>query len=44
MTSEDGSRQLTIAVAYPPEPPTLMVNPLIAELEALAEETLNSRC
>ncbi len=44
MTSEDGSRQLTIAVAYPPEPPTLSVNPLIEELEALAEQMLNSLC
>ncbi|MEJ1194982.1 serine hydrolase domain-containing protein [Pseudarthrobacter sp. CCNWLW207] len=44
MTSEDGSRQLTIAVAYPPEPPTVSVNPLIEELQALAEQVLNSLC
>ena len=44
MTSEDGSRQLTIAVAYPPEPPTVSVNPLVEELQALAEQVLNSLC
>lgn len=44
MTSEDGSRQLTIAVTYPPAPPTLDVNPLVLELEEVAEQTLNSLC
>ncbi|MCU1515577.1 MAG: Serine-type D-Ala-D-Ala carboxypeptidase [Pseudarthrobacter sp.] len=44
MTSEDGSRQITLAVAYPPAPQTLDVNPLILELEDLGRQTLNARC
>ena len=44
MTSEDGLRQFTIAVAYPPEPPTLNVNPLVLDLANLAEQTLNALC
>ncbi|HYH76933.1 MAG TPA: serine hydrolase domain-containing protein [Arthrobacter sp.] len=44
MTSEDGSRQLTMAVTYPPEPPTLDLNPLVIEVQELAEQTLNSLC
>lgn len=44
LTSEDGTRQLTMAVAYPPAPPTLDVNPLVFELQDLAEQTLNSLC
>jgi D-alanyl-D-alanine carboxypeptidase len=44
MTSGDGSRQLTIAVTYPPAPPTLEVNPLIVDLEDAAENALNSLC
>lgn len=44
MTSEDGTRQLTLAVAYPPEPPTLEANPLIFDLESVAEQALNSLC
>ncbi|WP_457963551.1 beta-lactamase family protein [Arthrobacter sp. D1-29] len=44
MTSEDGTRQLTLAVAYPPAPPTLSVNPLISDLEDVAQETLNDLC
>jgi D-alanyl-D-alanine carboxypeptidase len=44
LTSGDGSRQLTLAVAYPPAPPTLEVNPLVLELEDLAQEALNSLC
>ena len=44
MSSEDGSRQLTIAVAYPPEPPTLDTNPLVLELEDVAEQALNALC
>jgi D-alanyl-D-alanine carboxypeptidase len=44
MTSEDGSRQLTMAVTYPPEPPTLDLNPLVSEVQELAEQTLNSLC
>ena len=44
MTSEDGSRQLAIAVTYPPAPPTLDANPLSVELQEVAEEALNSTC
>jgi D-alanyl-D-alanine carboxypeptidase len=44
MISGDGSRQLTIAVTYPPAPPTLEVNPLIFDLEDAAEDALNSLC
>jgi D-alanyl-D-alanine carboxypeptidase len=44
MTSEDGTRQLTLAVAYPPEPPTLDANPLIFDMQDVAQETLNSLC
>jgi D-alanyl-D-alanine carboxypeptidase len=44
MTSEDGSRQLTMAVTYPPAPPTLDLNPLVIEVQELAEQTLNSLC
>ncbi|MCU1565314.1 MAG: penicillin-binding protein beta-lactamase class [Pseudarthrobacter sp.] len=44
MTSEDGSRQLTISVAYPPAPPTLQLNPLIYEMQDVAQEALNSLC
>jgi D-alanyl-D-alanine carboxypeptidase len=44
MTSEDGSRQLTLSVAYPPAPPTLELNPLIYEMQDVAQEALNSLC
>jgi D-alanyl-D-alanine carboxypeptidase len=44
MTSEDGTRQLTLAMTYPPDPLTLETNPLISEMEAVAEETLNGLC
>jgi D-alanyl-D-alanine carboxypeptidase len=44
MTSEDGSRQLTLSVAYPPAPPALEVNPLILELQEAAQAALNSLC
>ncbi|WP_411374353.1 serine hydrolase domain-containing protein [Arthrobacter sp. MPF02] len=44
MTSEDGSRQLAMAVAYPPAPPTLDLNPLISEMQDVAQEALNSLC
>ena len=44
MTSEDGSRQLTMSVAYPPAPPTLQLNPLIYEMQDVAQEALNSLC
>jgi D-alanyl-D-alanine carboxypeptidase len=44
MTSEDGSKQLTLSVAYPPAPPALGVNPLILELQEAAQAALNSLC
>ncbi|TPV48175.1 beta-lactamase family protein [Pseudarthrobacter phenanthrenivorans] len=44
MTSEDGSRQLAMSVAYPPAPPTLELNPLILEMQDVAQEALNSLC
>ncbi|VXC07140.1 D-alanyl-D-alanine carboxypeptidase [Arthrobacter sp. 9AX] len=44
MTSEDGSRQLTMSVAYPPAPPTLELNPLIYEMQDVAQQALNSLC
>ena len=44
LTSEDGSRQLTLAMAYPPEPPTLGFSPWIFELERVAQDALNSLC
>ena len=44
MTSEDGRKQLTVSVAYPPAPPTLDLNPLILELQDVAQTALNSLC
>ncbi len=44
MTSEDGSKQLTLSVAYPPAPPALEINPLIFELQDVAQAALNSLC
>ncbi len=44
MTSEDGSKQLTMAVTYPPAPPTLELNPLVFELQDVAQEAMNSLC
>jgi D-alanyl-D-alanine carboxypeptidase len=44
MTSEDGSTQLAMSVAYPPAPPTLDLNPLIYEMQDVAQEALNSLC
>lgn len=44
MTSEDGRSQLALAVAYPPAPPTLETNPLILEMQDVAQEALNSLC
>ncbi|MET1089202.1 MAG: serine hydrolase [Arthrobacter sp.] len=44
MTSEDGSRQLTMSVAYPPAPPTLEFNPLIYEMQEVAQQALNGLC
>lgn len=44
MVSEDGRKQLAMAVAYPPGPPTLDLNPLISEMQDVAQEALNSLC
>ncbi|WP_461187813.1 serine hydrolase domain-containing protein [Arthrobacter sp. Z4-13] len=44
VASEDGSKQLAIAVAYPPAPPTLELNPLIYDMQDVAQEALNSLC
>ncbi|UEL28005.1 serine hydrolase [Pseudarthrobacter sp. L1SW] len=44
MTSEDGRSQLALAVAYPPAPPTLELNPLIFEMQDVAQEALNTLC
>lgn len=44
MTSEDGRSQLAMAVAYPPAPPTLELNPLIHEMQEVAQEALNTLC
>ncbi|TDL38967.1 serine hydrolase domain-containing protein [Arthrobacter nitrophenolicus] len=44
MTSEDGSKQLAMTVAYPPGPPTLGVNPLLFEMQEVAQEAMNSLC
>ncbi|MFF1253290.1 serine hydrolase domain-containing protein [Pseudarthrobacter sp. NPDC058329] len=44
VASEDGSKQLALAVAYPPAPPTLDLNPLILEMQDVAQEALNSLC
>lgn len=44
MASDDGTRQVTLAVAYRPDPPTLELNPLISEMEDVAVETLNGLC
>jgi D-alanyl-D-alanine carboxypeptidase len=44
MTSEDGRSQLALAVAYPPAPPTLELNPLILEMQDVAQEALNTLC
>lgn len=44
ITSEDGSKQLAMAIAYPPGPPTLGVNPLLFEMQEVAQEAMNSLC
>lgn len=44
MTSEDGRSQLAMSLAYPPAPPTLETNPLIHEMQDVAQEALNSLC
>lgn len=44
MTSEDGAKQLAMAMAYPPGPPTLGANPLLYEMQDVAQEAMNSLC
>lgn len=44
MASEDGSSQLAMAVAYPPAPPTLELNPMVHEMQDVAQGALNSLC
>ena len=44
MTSADGTRQVTMALTYPPAPFILGDNPLVLEMMDVAEHTLNSMC
>jgi D-alanyl-D-alanine carboxypeptidase len=44
MTSADGTRQLTIAVAYPPEPLQPGGTRILHQMESVAEDTLNATC
>ena len=44
MTSADGTRQLTIAVAYPPEPLRPGDTHILHQMESVAEDTLNATC
>ena len=44
MSSADGSRQLTIAVAYPPEPLEVQTTRILLAMQAIAENTLNATC
>ncbi len=44
MTSADGTRQLTMAVAYPPEPLQRGDTRILHQMESIAEETLNATC
>ncbi|MFK0006167.1 serine hydrolase domain-containing protein [Paenarthrobacter sp. NPDC090520] len=44
MSSADGNRQLTIAVATPPEPVTGQPSAIVLELTHLAQVVLNSSC
>ena len=44
MTSADGTRQLTMAVAYPPEPLRSGDTRILHQMESIAEETLNATC
>lgn len=44
MTSADGTRQVTVALTYPPAPFILGDNPLMLEMMDVAEQTLNSMC
>jgi D-alanyl-D-alanine carboxypeptidase len=44
MTSSDGTRQLAMAVAYPPAPLEPGSSRILQEMEAIAEDTLNATC
>ena len=44
MTSSDGTRQLAMAVAYPPAPLEPGASRILQEMEAIAEDTLNATC
>ena len=44
MTSADGTRQLAMTVAYPPEPLQPGGARILREMEAIAEDTLNATC
>lgn len=44
MTSADGTRQLTMAVAYPPEPLRPSDTHILHQMESIAEDTLNATC
>ncbi len=44
LASADGTRQLAMAVAYPPEPLQPGVNPAVQEMETIAEDALNATC
>lgn len=44
MTSADGTRQLTMAVAYPPHPLQPGDTRILHQMESVAEDTLNATC
>ena len=44
LASADGTRQLAMAVAYPPEPLQPGVNPAVQEMETIAVDALNATC
>ncbi|WP_104141127.1 serine hydrolase [Arthrobacter sp. ZGTC131] len=44
ITSADGTRQVTVALTYPPAPFVAGENPLVLEMMDVAENTLNSMC
>lgn len=44
MSSSDGTRQLAMAVAFPPEPLQSGAPRILQEMQAIAEDTLNATC
>ncbi|AXJ10273.1 serine hydrolase [Arthrobacter sp. PM3] len=44
LTSADGTRQLAMAVAYPPQPLQSGASRILHEMEAIAVDTLNATC